>query len=199
MNLEWQGWQDTVGATRGGSLPSGRFAALDFETADHGRDSACALGLVIVDGHQIVHEEHFLIRPPRREILFTWVHGITWEHVAESPRFAEVWPSIVPWLEGVEFLAAHNAGFDRSVLYQCCHSAGLAWPTLDFQCTAKLARQAWNLAPARLPDVCRHLGISLQHHRADSDARACARVVIAAREQGLPLSPWLGRYAGRLV
>lgn len=181
-----------------GPPTTGRFAAIDFETADNGRDSACALAVVVVEGTTILRQEHVFIRPPRRQFLFTYVHGIRWSDVANSPRFCEAWQRLAPLLEGVEFLAAHNAGFDRSVLYQCCHGAGMACPDLRFQCTAKLARQAWGLSPATLPDVCRHLGIALHHHRADSDAHACAQVVIAARAQGLPLSPWLGAYRGRL-
>lgn len=176
----------------------GRFAAIDFETADDGRDSACALAIVVVENFVIVQEEHVFIRPPRRNFLYTWVHGITWRDVANAPVFSEIWPRVSPLLEDVEFIAAHNASFDRSVLYQCCHSAGVALPPHRFQCTVKLARQAWGLSPAKLPDVCRHLKIDLDHHRADSDARACARVVIAAKEQGLPLSPWLGKFGGRL-
>ncbi len=179
-------------------IPAGRFAAIDFETADHGRDSACALAVVVVEGTRVLQEEHFYIRPPRQQFLFTWVHGITWRDVVDAPRFGEVWPRVASLLEGAEFFAAHNAGFDRSVLYQCCHCAGVAWPDHRFQCTAKLARQAWGLSPATLPDVCRHLGITLRHHKAASDARACAEVIIAARERGLPLSPWLGTYRGRL-
>lgn len=177
---------------------AGRFAAIDFETADQGRDSACALAVVLVEGTEVVREEHYFIKPPRQQMLFTWVHGITWQDVVNSPSFGEVWSRVAPLLEGAAFLAAHNAGFDRSVLYHCCHRAGVSRPTTRFQCTAKLARQAWGLSPATLPDVCRHLGIPLRHHEADSDARACAEIVIAARSQGLSLSPWLGAYRGRL-
>lgn len=177
----------------------GKFVAIDFETADHGRESACALGMAVVEGCEIVREEYVLIRPPHRQFLFTWVHGIRWEDVAGAPTFCEVWPTLLPMLEGAEFIAAHNAGFDRSVLYQCCHSSRMTWPSHRFQCSAKLARQSWGLPSVKLPEVCRHLGIDLRHHRADSDARACARIVIAAREQGLPLSPWLGAFGGRLI
>ena len=192
-------WSRGMNSSDAGASTShaGRFAAIDFETADHGRDSACALAVVVVDDAEIVLERHFYIRPPRRTFLFTWVHGIRWEDVADSPSFREVWLGVAPLLEGVQFIAAHNAGFDRSVLYQCCRSVGVPWPTHRFQCTAKLARQAWSLSPSALPDVCRHLGIGLRHHQVDSDARACAEVVIAARKQGLPLSPWLGEYRGR--
>lgn len=49
------------------------FVAIDFETADQGADSACAVGLVKVEGGRIVRSESHLIRPPRRTILFTYI------------------------------------------------------------------------------------------------------------------------------
>ena len=79
------------------------FVALDFETADYSRDSACALGLVRVENHRIVRRTYHLIRPPRRRFSFTYLHGITWEDVAHQPTFAELWPSLTPFLEGVDF------------------------------------------------------------------------------------------------
>jgi DNA polymerase III subunit epsilon len=156
------------------------FVALDFETADYPRDSACALGLVRVENHHIVQRTYHLIRPPRRRFAFTYLHGITWEDVAGQPTFAELWPSLTPFLEDVDFLAAHNASFDRSVLNRCCETAGLPPPALPFQCTVQLARQTWNIFPTKLNNVCDHLGITLKHHFAASDAEACALIVIAA-------------------
>ena len=44
------------------------FAAIDFGTADYGRDSACAVAVVRVAGGEIVDRAHFLIRPPRRSL-----------------------------------------------------------------------------------------------------------------------------------
>ena len=160
------------------------FVALDFETADYSRDSACALGLVRVENHQIVQRTYHLIRPPRRRFVFTYLHGITWEDVALQPTFAELWPSLTPILEGVDFLAAHNASFDRSVLQRCCETAGLNPPALPFECTVRLARQTWNIYPTKLNNVCDHLGITLKHHHAASDAEACALIVIAAHQGG---------------
>jgi DNA polymerase-3 subunit epsilon len=60
----------------------------------------------------------------------------------------------------------------------------LSRPSLPFVCTVKLARTVWSVYPTKLPDVCRHLKIPLKHHQADSDAEACARIVIAARNTG---------------
>ena len=55
------------------------FVAIDFETADNGRDSACAVALVRVEGEQIVARAYTLLRPPRRYIRFTYLHGIRWQ------------------------------------------------------------------------------------------------------------------------
>lgn len=156
------------------------FVAIDFETADRYRDSACSVGLVRVEGGRVVEKAHFLIRPPRPRIEFTYIHGIAWADVAEQPSFAELWPTVMPMLRGAAFLAAHNAPFDRSVLYACCQANGIAQPSPAFLCTVKLARDRWNIRPTRLPNVCEYLGIPLDHHNALSDAEACARIVISA-------------------
>jgi DNA polymerase III subunit epsilon len=160
--------------------PDGAFVAIDFETADHGADSACAVGLVRVEGLKVVHREAVLIRPPRSRMLFTHIHRITWDMVKDAPEFAEVWPRLTPLLDGASLLAAHNAPFDRRVLTECCAVAGLRVPELPFLCTVQVARRTWGLKPNDLPSVCRRLGIGLIHHDAASDAEACARIVIAA-------------------
>ena len=156
------------------------FVAIDFETADFGRDSACAVGVVRAEGGRIVERRSFLIRPPRPHFHFTHIHGITWTQVSREPSFGELWPRIRPILEGAGFLAAHNASFDRSVLRTCLETSGLKPPGFPFLCTMRLARRTWAIRPTRLPDVCRRLGIRLNHHDALSDAEACARIVLAA-------------------
>ena len=156
------------------------FAAIDFETADYGADSACAVGLVLVRGSEIVAEEYRLIRPPRSRFAFTHIHGIRWADVREEPGFAEVWPELDPLVRGADYLVAHNAPFDRAVLRACCAASGLAPPRKRFLCTVRLARATWGIRPTNLPNVCRHLGIALRHHDAASDARAAAKIVLAA-------------------
>ncbi|WP_035984949.1 3'-5' exonuclease [Leptolyngbya sp. KIOST-1] len=158
------------------------FVALDFETADRYPDSACALGLVRVEAGQVVKRVHYLIRPPRRRFEFTHIHGITWAQVANQPNFAEHWPEIAAVLAGAEFFAAHNAPFDRGVLYACCRAYDIVPPAPEFVCTVKLARQAWNIRPTKLPNVCDYLGIPLNHHDALSDAEACAQIAIASAQ-----------------
>lgn len=170
-------------------VPRASFVALDFETADPGADSACAIGLVkVVDG-QIVERRIHLIRPPRPYFHFTHIHGITWEDCRDKPTFAQLWPGIRSMFDGARFIAAHNASFDKRVLNACCSAAGVRPPAAGFLCTVQLARRVWDIRPTKLSDVCRELSIELNHHEALSDANACARIVLAAMARGEALEP----------
>ncbi len=156
------------------------FVAIDFETANYQSDSACAVGLVKVADGEIANTAVHLIRPPTREFVFTYIHGLRWSDVAKADDFGELWPKLAPFLDGAAFLAAHNASFDRGVLHACCASYGITAPSLPFRCTVQISRRAWNIYPTKLPNVCERLGIALDHHEALSDAMACAQIVLAA-------------------
>ena len=175
------------------------FVAIDFETADYGADSACAVGIVKVRGKRVVASHARLIRPPRRKFVFTYLHGIHWADVKAEPDFAGVWPQLAEHFEGADFVLAHNAQFDRGVLETCCAVHGLDAPDIPYVCTVKLARAIWNIRPTRLPNVCRYLNIDLRnHHDAAADALACARIGLSALKEGYPLnSGILGRSFAR--
>ncbi|HEY9824546.1 MAG TPA: 3'-5' exonuclease [Stenomitos sp.] len=158
------------------------FIALDFETANRSRTSACSIGLIRVEDRCIVQQEHFLIQPPEPDFEFTYIHGICWEDVAHAPTFDAVWPHIATLIDGVDFIAAHNASFDKGVLYACCDRHNIPRPPHPFICTVQLARKTWKLHPTKLPNVCQFLGVELNHHDALSDAHACAQIVIAAAQ-----------------
>lgn len=162
-----------------------KFIALDFETADYGRDSACAVGLARVEDCRVTSTAYRLIRPPRRDMRFTAIHGLTWEDVENELPFGEVWPELAALFEGIDFIAAHNAPFDKGVLYACCAAAGLEAPPQPFLCTVKLSKQELGLKPATLSHVCRRLSIPLKHHNALSDAEACAKIMITVEQARL--------------
>ena len=164
------------------------FVAIDFETADAAADSACAVGLVTVAGGRIVERQHYLIRPPRSLFTFSFIHGIKWADVADKPTFGELWPQIKKTLDEADFLAAHNASFDRRVLEACCKTAAVSPGARRFICTVQLARRTWDIHPTRLDNVCDFLGIELKHHEALSDAEACAQIVLAAERLGQTVS-----------
>ena len=174
------------------------FVAIDFETADREPDSACSVGLVRVENGVIVRKAVQLIRPPRleegdlftpppAEFQFTYIHGIKPPMVLDQPTFAQAWPKLEGLLAGADFLAAHNAPFDDGVLTACCAAARLRKPPHRFVDTVRLARSTWKIYPTKLPNVCSHLKIELNHHEALSDAEACAKIVIAAQKEGVKL------------
>ena len=161
-------------------MASHSFAAIDFETANNSRTSACAVSIVVVKNNEITSQSTHLIRPPESFFTFTHIHGIEWMDVADKPSFYELWPVINKQLQGISFLAAHNAPFDRSVLHRCCEYYGITPTSIPFICTVELARAAWDIFPTKLPDVCKRLKIPLIHHNAASDALACAHIVLRA-------------------
>lgn len=157
-----------------------KFLAIDFETANYYRDSACALGLVLVEDLKIVEQKCLLIKPPSRWFVFSDLHGITWDDVKHERDFGESWSEIEPFFRGINFAVAHNSGFDQGVLEECCRKYNIAPPAIEFKCTVNLSRKLWGIYPTKLSNVCEHFGIPLNHHEALSDSLACAEIMIRA-------------------
>jgi DNA polymerase-3 subunit epsilon len=177
-----------------------RWTAIDFETASRERASACALGLAVIEGDSIAERRDWLIQPPGNyfEPMYTRIHGIHADLVAQEPEFDVVWPEIEPYLRGAVVLA-HNATFDIGVLRSSLARYGLEVPrTAGYQCTVTLSRRVWPaLADHRLSSVCRHCGIELEHHVAASDAAACASIALRCLEEnGQPTLDDLARSLG---
>jgi DNA polymerase-3 subunit epsilon len=156
------------------------WAAIDFETANADRASACALGVVIVQEVQIVKRLSWLIRPSklRFDPNNVMIHGITAHHVADKPTFAELWDDIHSKIQGMP-LVAHNAGFDISVLRHTLDEYKIQYPKLDYYCTQAISRALWTALPSHgLELVSVYLGLPLSHHAVEEDALACATIVL---------------------
>ncbi len=167
------------------------YTAIDFETADNGRDSACAVGLVKIQDMRIVDSFYRLIRPPRSWIKYADFHGITWDMLRDKPTFAEQWQDIAAFLQGTDAFIAHNAPFDRGVLYGTAEVYHIELPEIPFYCTLKGARKFLHLQRNSLDCVCSALNIDLNHHHALSDAAACASIFLYFNEQQFPLTSCL--------
>lgn len=159
--------------------------ALDFETANERRDSACAVGLAWIADGRVVRRKSHLIRPP--EMRFSpgniRVHGILPANVADAPDFAT---AMAPYLEDLRrgLILAHNASFDIGVLRAGLVRAGLPVPDFSYLCTVQVARRVFP-APegCGLGKVARRLGIRFEHHDAGEDAYACAEIALAAMRE----------------
>lgn len=162
----------------------GVVVAIDFETADNGADSACAVGMARVEDGRVVDTLYQLLRPPRARILYTWVHGLTWAMLKDQPTFAQFWPAMAAFAGPSPVFVAHNARFDRNVLTTCRAAMG-AIQDSPFLCTLKGARRYLNLPRNRLSDVCAYLNIALTHHHAGSDALGAAGIYLHLRAMGV--------------
>jgi len=156
------------------------FVAIDFETASRIQGSACSIGIARVEKGEVVETQHFLIRPEpfhfeRGNIS---VHGIHPHDVIEAPDFAELWPNLLPYLEH-QVVVAHNAQFDMGVLRNVLKQYDIPYPAMQYACTFQIARKAIRRLPRYgLAHLSNHFNIELNHHHAESDASACAQVLV---------------------
>jgi DNA polymerase-3 subunit epsilon len=155
------------------------FIAIDFETANEKRSSACSIGLTVVRDGEIVDSFSRLIRPP--ELRFSrWnsnIHGLKEEDVKDAPTLDQVWPELLPLVEN-QLVVAHNASFDISVLRHSLHAVKVAVPRIKYLCSHHIARFVWpEFVSHSLGYVALKLDIPLSHHEAESDSRACAEII----------------------
>ena len=167
------------------------YTAIDFETADNGKDSACAVGLVKMQDTCIIDSFYRLIRPPRSWIKYAYFHGITWDMLKNQPNFAEQWHDIEAFLKGTEAFIAHNAQFDKGVLYVRQTPMPSVPRKFLFIVHLKVPEKFLQLQKNSLDCVCSALQINLQHHHALSDAAACAEIFIHFHKQGFPINSCL--------
>ena len=64
------------------------FVAIDFETANKYRNSACALSAIIVCNNQITDKKFWYIKPNTDDFYFSYLHGIKAETVKNSMNIA---------------------------------------------------------------------------------------------------------------
>jgi DNA polymerase-3 subunit epsilon len=168
------------------------FTAIDFETANSSRSSACALGLVEVKAGQIIAQHAWLIDPQQHfDGMNISIHGITPSMVSGQPTFAELWPTLEPLLQG-QIIVAHNASFDMSVLRYCLDGVYLDYPVFQYLCTYVLGKKMLQDLPShKLNVLSEHFGIRLKHHDALDDARASALILLKLMEQEQQFDPLL--------
>lgn len=167
-------------------LSYGPYVAIDFETSAYRGACACAVGMARMENLRVADTYYSLIRPPSSRVYFTDVHGLSWQDLKNERSFAEVWPEMAAFMAGAKYLIAHNARFDSGVLNACCEANGISAPRLPFYCTLRGARKALRLKSYSLSAVSEYFGISLDHHHAASDARACGLIHARLLELGSP-------------
>lgn len=158
------------------------YLAIDFETANEQRASACAVGVVRIDDGTVTDEWQTLINPEAEfAAMNVAIHGIKAADVAAAPTFPEVLDRIIASRDGCELIVAHNAAFDIQVLTGSAARYGLKLDPQPFACTRVFARHWWPGWPSYgLAHIVRALDLTgslgWDHHNALWDARACAAI-----------------------
>lgn len=163
-----------------------KFIVFDVETPNFRNDRMSAIGVSVVEDGRVTWEYDTLINPETHFDRFNIdLTGITPEAAARAPAFPEVWETLRPVFES-GILAAHNATFDMGVLRACLAHYGIPWRKYaPYVCTCRMARRCYGLPHNRLNNLCDYLGIELDHHKAGSDARAAALLLIDELERGM--------------
>lgn len=168
------------------------FIAIDFETANSKRDSACEVGIVAVEGLAIVETFQSLIRPSVGDFnpINVSIHGITADMVRNERTLDELWGDISCYFEAGVPVIAHNAAFDMSVLRASCSYDIPDIPDFYYADSMSIAAP-FVRGKKTLVNCADKLGICInQHHDALDDARVCAEICIEAFKRGNCKSAW---------
>lgn len=160
------------------------FISIDFETANRHRSSICSLGVAIVENGRLIETAHFLIKPTPNyyDSFNTYLHGIDDSDTRNKGTFAQQWNDLKHYFHN-RVIVAHNASFDCSVLRFTLDTYNLSYPDLDYHCTFRLSKKALHLTNHKLDTVSAYFNIHLDHHHAESDAKAAALIALRLCEK----------------
>lgn len=159
------------------------FTAIDFETAVG--YIPCSIGIAIVRNNEVVNVENHLIKPicyPYFQWYAQKIHGIHKEDVENAPTFDILWEKIKHYFDNT-MLVAHNASFDMNVLRRTLAHYKIPRPQARYMCSYILAKKTWkNNQKFSLDFLAEQENIELNHHHSDSDAYACAKLLLREAE-----------------
>ncbi len=169
-----------------------RYIVFDVETPNCLNNRISAIGLSVVEGGRLTESRYTLLDPECEFDAFNIrLTGITPEMTEGKPTFKDLWPALASFFES-GLLIAHNAPFDMGVIARCLSAYDISWrERVNYACTCRMSRKLMPFLPNhRLDTLCSCLGISLIHHNAGSDSRACAELLLHM----LRLNPDMGQF-----
>jgi DNA polymerase III epsilon subunit-like protein len=181
-----EAWARPVARWR--EVAAGTFWAFDTETTGLSASEDRIIELALVEfeggaptGQRIVRRYNPEGRWSRAAEL---VHGIPLRELEREPLWRDKAAGLASWLQG-RVLVAHNAAFDRRMLEAELRRAGVEVPEVEWVCTREVAKKLHPKASHKLDAMCALKGVPLpNHHRADCDAEACGRLLVALAGEG---------------
>lgn len=157
------------------------FVAIDFETGNPRRVSACAIGYAMVSDGSIIETNGHLIKPIGGHAPFqSKIHGIKDEHTFDKPEFGDLFSEIKNIFNYP--LVGHSL-FDKQVLNALSDHFGLRL-RFDYTDSSAVAKERLpNLKNHKLKTLAKHFKLlKFKHHDAAEDAIACANIFLRLQD-----------------
>ena len=172
-----------------------RYIVFDVETPNRFNNRMSAIGITAVE-NGVITDSFFSYVNPEADFDYFNVKltGIDDQTVRYSPIFPELWEEIEPLMSSGT-LVAHNAVFDMGVLKKCLYDYEIDWKsTVPYCCTVQIGRRLLPAMSHKLDCMCDYYGIALDHHKADSDSRAAAEILIRYMRSGAEIQDYVKKY-----
>ena len=158
--------------------------------------SICQIGLVHYKEGEISQEFSTYIDPQDYfDLVNILIHGIDEDTVAGAPTIMDAATQAYGYLDNR--VAVCHTHFDRVAIKQACGKYGIRQPDCTWLDSARVARRAWAefaWSGYGLYNICNTLGFRFKHHDALEDAKAAAKILLAASElHDLDIEGWLKR------
>lgn len=177
------------------------FVVLDFELANASHSSVCSIGVARVCDGVVGEPRHWYVRPPQPYDFMSDMNmaitGIRPDDLADARGFNFHGPNLIRNLDG-GILVGHGI---RSADIPMFTQSWFAWPNMGtlpgfrYVDTVQVAKRLLpELRQHRLNQVYEHLfGVEFgDHHRADADAEATARILVEMlARSGSTLGEWV--------
>ena len=164
------------------------FVAIDFETANPKRVSACALGFSVVKDGSIVESNGLLIKPVGGHAPFqTKIHSITESDTSDKPEFPDIYTSVSHLFD---MPVVGHSMFDKQVLNALSDHFGLRI-RFDYTDSASVAKEKLpHLKNHKLKTLAKHFDLpAFKHHDATADAKTCAEIFVRLHDSTIAALP----------
>ena len=150
-----------------------RFVCFDVETPNRFNSRMSAIGISVIENGKIISEYYSLVNPEQRFDYFNVkLTGISSRMVKNEKTFPEIWEEIRETME----------------------SGLLTAEEVPYICTCQIGKRHLPDQGHKLDELCSYYNIALNHHHADSDASACARILQHYLTEGCDIEDNLRSY-----
>jgi DNA polymerase-3 subunit epsilon len=178
------------------SINQNKFIAIDFETANHRRNSICQIGMICFENNEEGFTLDTLIDPEEEfhEFIIN-IHKIQPSMVIGAPKFYEVYENITNQCENTVIVSWTD--FDKQCFEKAMKKYSLQANKIYWLDATSIICSVWPqyINGYKLKNVAKDFGISFKHHVGIEDAKACGLLVQKALiESNTTIDYWFDKY-----